>query len=122
MAVRLRWDGEYWIALCAAETAPKLGDTYIDDAQDHSLRKKYFKDFLSEELIRKRGILMTPEEIEEHKAKIDTLSQLEMARLWRFVRAGHPYFNSELPLYEHFKARFEKLGGMTPEISKQLGW
>ncbi len=59
--------------------------------------------------------------IEQQKAKIDGMSRLEMARLWRFAPAGHPYFDTNLPLYEYFKARFTALGGFSSSISKQLG-
>jgi hypothetical protein len=67
-------------------------------------------------------VALTPEEIDAHKAAIDKMSQLEMARLWRYAPSGHPYFDSRYPLFEYFEARFKSLGGMTPAISKQLGW
>lgn len=54
--------------------------------------------------------------------KIHALSQFEMARLVRFAPSGHPYFDMSKPYYEIFNARFKELGGMTPEISKSLGW
>lgn len=66
--------------------------------------------------------LLTAEQIEAHKAAIDKMSHLEMARMWRFAPSGHPYFDSRYPLFNYFEARFKSLGGMTPEISKQLGW
>ena len=60
MAVILRWCGKvgngwgYWVALCAAaKLEMEPGDIYIDDAQDHALRKKYFADFKAEGLIKK---------------------------------------------------------------------
>jgi len=65
---------------------------------------------------------MTEQEIQTHKEQIDKMTQYEMASLRRFAPAGHPYFNTTLSLHEYFDARFEKLGGMTPEISKSLGW
>jgi hypothetical protein len=65
---------------------------------------------------------MTEEEITTAKAKIDKLTQLEMARLWRFAPAGHPYFSPKFPLSDYFDARFRELGGMTLEISKAIGW
>ncbi len=52
------------------------------------------------------------------EAHIDGMSQLEMARLWRFAPAGHPYFVTDSPLADYFSARFR---GFTPEISKMLG-
>lgn len=65
---------------------------------------------------------MTANEIKEHKKMIDQMSQEEMASLHRFAPVGHKYFDMSLPLAEYFSARFKKLGGMTPEISKGIGW
>ena len=66
---------------------------------------------------------MTRKEIAEHKSKIDKLSQYEMAKLWRFARIGHPYFDGRnRDLTDYFAKRFKELGGMTPELSKQIGW
>ena len=65
---------------------------------------------------------MKETEIQDWKSKIDKMSQLEMARLQRFAPAGHPVFNVNLPLSEYFYDRFRKLGGMTPTISKKIGW
>ncbi|MBN2039608.1 MAG: hypothetical protein JW864_06180 [Spirochaetes bacterium] len=65
---------------------------------------------------------MTEEIINEWKKKIDEMSHIEMATLWRFAPAGHPVFDMTLPLSDYFEARFKKLGGMTSEISKQIGW
>lgn len=62
----------------------------------------------------------TPEQIAEHKARIDKMSHYEMAELRRFGPIGHIYFNYNLPFYLHFENRFQTLGGMTPEISKKL--
>lgn len=53
--------------------------------------------------------------------KICSMSQIEMARLWRFS-SGHPCFDSTLPLFKRFEKRFQELGGMTPAISKAIGW
>lgn len=54
--------------------------------------------------------------------KINKMSQLEMAFLWRNAPAGHHYFDKTKPYHEIFKKRFNKLGGFTVAISKQLGW
>lgn len=62
----------------------------------------------------------TEKTVEELKSEIDRLTRVEMARLWRFAKVGHPYFQGEL--YEHFKNRFDSLGGMSPTISKEIGW
>jgi hypothetical protein len=59
----------------------------------------------------------TEKEIEDMKIEINTLTQKEMANLWRYAPAGHPYFRNDLPLYEHFRARFR---GFTSEISKEI--
>lgn len=49
MAVLLRRADDGWVALCAAEYPIEPGDTYIDDAQDHALREKYYADWKGEE-------------------------------------------------------------------------
>ena len=59
---------------------------------------------------------------EEQKTidKIKSMTQVEMASLWRFAPAGHPYFDKTKPYWEVFDKRFKELGGFTPEISKML--
>jgi len=60
---------------------------------------------------------------EEMIKEIDKLSQVEMAELYRFAPAGHPYFNeSNKDVFEHFVKKFKESGGMTPKISKLIGW
>ena len=63
---------------------------------------------------------MTEEETRKAKAEIDALSQFEMCRLWRFAPPGHPFFQGEIG--EYFHKKLKEKGGMTPEISKDLGW
>lgn len=58
--------------------------------------------------------------LEEEIQKINSLSQVEMATLWRYAPSGHPYFDSHLPLFEIFNKRFKELGGFTPQISKLI--
>lgn len=65
---------------------------------------------------------LTPQQIEAWKQRIDGMSQTACAELQRFARSGHPVFRSDLPLWDYFQAHFKKLGGMTPEISKAIGW
>ena len=67
-------------------------------------------------------IKLDQEEIEKHTNIINSMSQTDMARLWRFTPPGHIYFDSSLPLYEIFKKRFDELGGFTPGISKEIGF
>lgn len=52
--------------------------------------------------------------------RIEGLSRYQMCWLHRFAEAGHPYFRIGSPLNDAFKARYDKLGGMCPEISRQL--
>jgi len=66
---------------------------------------------------------MTREEtIEYWMEKIPTMSQMDMARELRFAPAGCPLFSTDYPLYMVFKKRFDELGGMTPEISRRIGF
>ena len=65
---------------------------------------------------------MDEAEKHQHFKLIDEMSQIEMAKLWRFAPNDHPYFDERLPFYEKFKKRFDELGGMTPVISKSIGW
>lgn len=60
-------------------------------------------------------VLMTPEQIAKAKAEIDGMSQMAMASLRRFAPCGHPYFDST-------NGDLKEKGGMTPEISKAIGW
>lgn len=67
---------------------------------------------------------MTKEEEEQNRrlmlrAKIDRMSHIDMARAHRFSPAGDPLFQSEVGAY--FAARFKRLGGMTPAMSKLIG-
>lgn len=55
---------------------------------------------------------------EEDKNVIDRMSQYQMAQQIRFAPVGFAHGD----LGDYFMARFKELGGMTPEISKQLGW
>lgn len=57
---------------------------------------------------------------EDQKEQIDNMSQYEMARLWRFAPTGHPLLEGDTGQY--FAKVFKEKGGMTPGISKSLGW
>jgi hypothetical protein len=59
---------------------------------------------------------MTPEQ----KALIDSMSQEDLCRRWRFAPAGDPLFQGECGKY--FSERLKEKGGFTPEISKGLGF
>jgi len=64
---------------------------------------------------------MNENEIEKWKKNINEMSREDMCRLWRFASAGHPIFDRTLPLFDIFKAKFDELGGFSPEISKRIG-
>jgi len=65
---------------------------------------------------------MKESEIKIWKDKIDGMDQIQLARLLRFGPVGHPVFDKTLPLCTYFDKRFKELGGMTPSISKSIGW
>ena len=54
--------------------------------------------------------------------RISTMDQVYMAKLVRFAKVGHPVFYGPNDLYDTFMERFNSLGGMTPAISKNIGW
>lgn len=65
---------------------------------------------------------MTDEELTDSiKSEIDSMSREAMASQWRFAPIGHPWFQPG-PVYDYWKARFDLLGGMSPGISKAIGW
>ncbi len=51
MAMRIRRINGILVALCAAKTTGQLGDSYIDDEEDHAIRVKLERDFDSEGLM-----------------------------------------------------------------------
>ncbi len=57
---------------------------------------------------------------EDMKARIDAMSRIQMARIWRFAKTGDPLLQP--PNGDYFAKRFKSLGGFSPEISKQIGW
>jgi len=62
---------------------------------------------------------MTDEEAKTIEA-INNMTQREMASMWRYAPAGHPYFDKTKPYFEVFNKRFTELGRFTPEISKSI--
>ncbi len=66
--------------------------------------------------------MLNEQDIERWKQEIDKMSQLQMASLQRFAPSGHPIFDSRYPLYDYFQDKFKEKGGMTPGVSKAIGW
>lgn len=63
--------------------------------------------------------------LEEWKAEIDEMSRYRMAALWRNAPVGHPIFQTtsfDGELFAYFEKRFKEAGGMTPKVSKEIGW
>ena len=56
----------------------------------------------------------------EQKEYIDELSHFEICRLWRFTPIGDPLFTGDTG--DYLTTKFHSLGGLTPAISKKLGW
>jgi hypothetical protein len=65
---------------------------------------------------------MTDEEtVQKWKATIDGMTHLQMAKLYRFAPCGHCVFQRG-ELNDYFMKKFNAAGGMTPDISKRIGW
>jgi hypothetical protein len=58
---------------------------------------------------------------EEDKARIDSMSHLELCKLWRFAPIGDERLQGESGEYIRVRL-FEHFGGFSPEISKLIGW
>lgn len=65
---------------------------------------------------------LTEQEIKAWKEKLDAMSQMQLASLQRFAEIGHPVFRADEPLYDYFREKQKEKGGMTPAISKAIGW
>lgn len=57
---------------------------------------------------------------EEEKGMIDSMSQYELAFKIRFSPSGDSLMCGASG--DYLMERFRELGGMTPEISKRMGW
>lgn len=63
----------------------------------------------------------TTSEVDKALEDIEKMDRITMASLWRNAPSGDIYFRNDIPTGEAFRKRFfEKLGGFTPEISKQI--
>ena len=66
---------------------------------------------------------MNNKEIQAWFDKIDAMTHEDMARLFRFSKAGEtPIFDSAGPIWPYFKKKWDKLGGFNPTLSKKIGW
>ncbi len=70
-----------------------------------------------------KSTLTEESEFQEWRDKIDDMTQIGCAKLHRFAPSGHPVFAMQNEgLHDYFRAHWTKLGGMTPAISKAIGW
>ena len=65
---------------------------------------------------------LTKAEVAHWSKVIDRMTHEQLARHLRFGPPGHPIFRSGSPLPDLFKKRFKAFGGMTPAMSKRIGW
>lgn len=65
---------------------------------------------------------MDPATRQAYIDKIMAMNQMDMAKMWRFAPSGDPIFDCQYDLFEIFQKRFRELGGMTPALSKAIGW
>ena len=69
-------------------------------------------------------MILTKEEQEliAELEKINKMTHYEMAYFVRFAPLGHNYLDIRKPFYKYFDRRFYGMGGMTLELSQQIGW
>ena len=60
-------------------------------------------------------------EKENWSKKIDKMTATELLDLQRNAPSGHSVFSDD-KLYKQFQKRLKKLGGITPSLSKSVGW
>jgi hypothetical protein len=64
---------------------------------------------------------MSDIELDQYQVEaINKMGRYEMAEMWRYTPAGHPWFDSTKPYFAIFQARFKDLGGFSPEVSKAI--
>jgi hypothetical protein len=66
----------------------------------------------------------TEEDVEDFRKWVAGLSRYQMCDQWRFCPStkGGVWFQSDTPLWPIWEARYNELGGMSPSISKSMGW
>lgn len=83
--------------------------------------EKSAQDSLPEHI--KNKMKVDSEVIEKGKLEIDSLTHIEMCKMWRFGTLKPEWLDSSNPLSAYFIERlFQHFGGFTPEISKMIGW
>lgn len=55
-----------------------------------------------------------------YKEEINSMTRMQLCKLWRFTEIGNPLLQGEAG--EYFEKRLAELGGFSPAISKALGW
>ena len=66
---------------------------------------------------------VTQEDIDSALLHIDKMSQEDMCRALRFSPPGRIFFRNDLPTVRAaWDKRWKETGGMTPAISKRIGW
>ena len=58
---------------------------------------------------------------DELRKEIDSMSHVDMMRLWRYAPWGHVMFRQG-DVFDYWDARFQRLGGITSQVSHAVGW
>jgi len=64
---------------------------------------------------------LPPERLAQEEARIDAMTQAQAASFWRFAPSDDPIIQHPL-LWERFVKHFREVGGMSPAVSKSIGW
>lgn len=75
-----------------------------------------------EDIIHEHVSDLSREQLDEWIDKINAASHKELCLLERFAPGGHPVFYWKFEIFKLFDQRFFKLGGMTPPMSKLIGF
>ena len=64
-----------------------------------------------------------PLSFEEQKDEVNNLSHEQIAKFWRYGNGKKEWYDATNPISTYFTDRlYVHFGGITPQISKRIGW
>jgi hypothetical protein len=54
--------------------------------------------------------------------EVERADREQLCRWWRFLRSADVHSREEMMIQDRYQERYREVGGMTPAISKRIGW